>query len=197
MDDFCHVFYGAPDGQPVIKTYTFEDLVSTLNRIAAYDWSSFFRTRLDSTAPTAPVGGITGAGWRLIYNDDPNEILSAEEATSEGGDFTSSIGLRVKHDGMIVDSIPGMPAFESGLSPYSKIIGVNGRQFSVDELKRAIKESKANSGAIHVQTENAGTLASHEVEYHGGNQFPHLERVEGAPDYLDEILRPLTASSAK
>ena len=30
MDDFCHAFYAGPDGEPVIKTYTFEDLVSTL-----------------------------------------------------------------------------------------------------------------------------------------------------------------------
>jgi len=192
MDDFCHAFYSGASNEPVIKTYTFEDIVSTLNGIAPHDWTSFFRTRLDSTAPSAPVGGITAGGWRLIYNDEPNEILSAEEAISGGGDFTSSIGLRVKRDGLVSDTIPGMPAFDSGLSPYLKIIGVNGRQFSVDELKRAIRDSKANSAAIQIQVDDAGTLESHGVQYHGGSRFPHLERVEGAPDYLNEILKPLT-----
>ncbi len=195
MDDFCHAFYAGPDGEPVIKTYTFEDLVSTLNGIAPYDWTSFFRTRLDSTEPGAPLGGITGSGWRLVYNDDPNELLSAGEAVSGSGNFTASLGLRVNRDGMVIDATPGMPAFESGLSPYLKLVGVNGRQFSVEELKRAIRESKSNSAAIEILADNTGTLEKHEINYHGGNQFPHLERGEGTPDYLNEIFTPLTPVS--
>ena len=197
MDDFCHAFYGGPDGEPVIKTYTFDDLVATLNGIAPYDWTSFFRARLDSTEPSAPLGGITGSGWRLVYNDSPNEILSASEEVSGSGDFTASIGLRVKRDGMVIDAIPGMPAFESGVSPYLKIIAVNGRQFSVDELKRAIRNSKSNSAAIELLADNTGTLEKHEIQYHGGDRFPHLERAEGTPDYLDEILKPITPVSVQ
>jgi len=195
MDDFCRAFYAPPDGQPVIKTYNFGDLVSTLNQIAPYNWRSFFRERLDSTAPTAPLGGITGGGWKLVYTDEPNELLAAGEAVSGGGDFTASIGLSVKGDGTVIDAIPGMPAFESGVSPYSRIIGVNGRQFSVDELKRAIRDSESNSAAIEIVATNTGTLEKHEIRYHGGNRFPHLERTEGSPDYLDEIMKPLTPVS--
>ena len=95
----------------------FEDLVATLNQIAPYDWRSFLRERLDSTGG-APLGGITGGGWKLVYTDEPNEFLAAADANSGGGDFTSSIGLKVKADGTVVDSTPGMPAFESGVSPY-------------------------------------------------------------------------------
>jgi len=89
-----------------------------------------------------------------------------------------------------------MPAFESGLSPYSKIIGVNGLAFSVEEMKRAIRDSKSNSTAIDFQIENAGKLEQRKIDYHGGNQFPHLERVKDTPDYLDEILKPLTGPGA-
>jgi predicted metalloprotease with PDZ domain len=191
MDDFCHAFYDGHEGEPVIKTYTFADLVSTLNGIAPYDWAGFFRSRLDATAD-APLGGITGSGWRLIYNDEPNEMLSAEDEVSGGGDFTSSIGLRVKRDGFIIDAIPGMPAFESGLNPYLKITAVNGQTFSMDELKRAIRDSKTSSSSIDVQTDNTGRLEVHKIQYHGGSQFPHLERVSNTPDYLGEILSPLT-----
>ena len=99
MDDFCHVFYGGPDGQPVIRTYTFEDLVATLNGIAPYDWTAFFRARLDSTEPGAPLGGITGGGWKLVYNDEPNEILSAGEAGSGSGNFTASIDVYKRQNG--------------------------------------------------------------------------------------------------
>lgn len=192
MDDFCHVFLGGPDSQPTIKTYTLADLVSTLNGIAPYDWASFFRERLNSTSPDAPLGGITGGGWKLADTEEPNELLSAYEAVSQGGDFSSSIGLLVKADGSVIDVIPGMPAFESGLSPYSTIVGVNHRRFSVDGLKRAIQDSRITPDAIELDIENANTLSEHRIQYHGGAQFPHLVRVDGTPDYLDEILAPLT-----
>ena len=196
MDDFCHAFYAKPDGEPVIKTYTFDDVVATLNGIAPYDWRSFLRERLDSTGPHAPIGGITGGGWQLVYNDEPNEFIAAGDAEAGGADFTSSIGLHVKGDGTVIDAIPGMPAFEAGISPYLKIVAVNGRQFSVDELKRAVHDSKSNSAPIKLSALNANTLESHEIQYHDGNRYPHLVRVEGAPDYLDEALKSLTPAGA-
>ena len=93
---------------------------------------------------------------------------------------------------MVVDSIPGMPAFESGVSPFLKIVGVNGRQFSVAELQRAIRDSKSGSAAIEIVAMNTGTLEKHEIHYQGGSRYPHLERVDGSADYLGEILKPLT-----
>ncbi len=195
MDDFCHIFYAPPDGEPVIKTYTFDDLVATLNQVAPNDWRSFLRERLDSTGPNAPLGGITGGGWKLVYNDEPNEFIAAGDSVSGGADFTSSIGLRVKGDGSVIDATPGMPAFEAGISPYLKIVAVNGRQFSTDELKRVVRESKSNPAPIKLTTMNAGTLETHEIEYHGGSRYPHLERVEGSPDYMDEALKSLTPAS--
>ena len=196
MDDFCHAFYAPPDGEPVIKTYTFDDVVATLNGIAPYNWRSFLRERLDSTGPHAPLGGITGGGWQLVYNDEPNEFIAAADAVSGSADFTSSIGLHVKGDGTVVDALPGMPAFEAGISPYLKIIAVNGREFSVDELKRAVHDSISNSAPIKLSALNANTLETHEIQYHDGNRYPHLERVEGTPDYLDEALKSLTPAGA-
>jgi predicted metalloprotease with PDZ domain len=196
IDDFCHIFYAPPDGEPVIKTYTFDDLVATLNQVAPNDWRSFLRERLDSTGPNAPLGGITGGGWKLVYNDEPNEYIAADDSVSGGADFTSSIGLRVKGDGSVIDATPGMPAFEAGISPYLKIVAVNGRQFSTDELKRVVRDSKLNSVPIKLDTMNASTLETHEIEYHGGSRYPHLERVEVSPDYMDEALKSLTPASA-
>jgi predicted metalloprotease with PDZ domain len=191
MDDFCRAFYGPPDGQPTIKTYEFDDVVATLNQIAPHDWHSFLRERLDSTADTAPLGGIDRAGWKLVYSDDANEFLSAGDAVSGGGDYTASIGLKVKGDGTVVDSIPGMPAFESGVSPYLRIIAVNGRAFSVDELNRAIAGSRSSAGTIVITATNTGAIETHEIHYQGGNRYPHLERVDGTADYLSDILKPL------
>ncbi|HXP69308.1 MAG TPA: M61 family peptidase, partial [Candidatus Dormibacteraeota bacterium] len=196
MDDFCRVFYGLPDGQPTIKTYEFDDIVATLNQIAPHDWHSFLRERLDSTADTVPLGGITGGGWKLVYSDDANEFLSAGDAVSGGGDYTASIGLKVKGDGTVVDSIPGMPAFESGVSPYLRIIAVNGRAFSVDELNRAIAGSRSSAGTIVIIATNTGAIETHEIHYQGGNRYPHLERIDGTADYLSDILKPLTPAKS-
>jgi predicted metalloprotease with PDZ domain len=191
MNDFCRVFHGTgPDGAPVIKTYTFDDIVSTLNDLAPYDWRAFLRQRLDST-DHAPLGGIIGAGWKLVYTDMPNEILSAQQAVSGGGNFTSSLGLVVKADGTIQDVVPGMPAEQSGLSPYMKIIGVGERQFSMEEMNRAVENSKPGSRPLVILVSNTGTTERYEISYQGGLRGPHLERTEGVPDYLEEILKPL------
>ena len=196
LDDFCRIFLGGPDTAPVIKTYTFDDLVSALNAVALFDWRTFFRERLDSVDPGTPVGGIMDGGWRLAYNDEPNVMIAAEQDSSGKGDFTSSIGLVVRADGTIEDAIPGMSASEAGLSPYMKIVGVSGHQFSVDDLKRAIHESKSNSAPITLVVSNTGTIETHQVNYHDGLRSPHLERISGAVDYLSEILKPLVGSPA-
>ena len=190
MDDFCQIFYAGHEVEPVIETYTFEDLVSTLNGIARNDWTRFFRDRLDATDQGAPLGGIRASGWQLIYNDAPNEMLEAEDSVSGVGDFTSSIGLRIKQDGSVVDAIPGMPAFESGIGPYMKIVAVNGHQFSLDELKRAMQSAKSEPAKIFVDVNNAGRIKSHAIDYHEGSRAPHLDRLRDRPDYLDEILKP-------
>jgi predicted metalloprotease with PDZ domain len=191
MNDFCRVFFGGPDGLPVIKTYTLDDVIVTLNAIAPYDWRSFLRQRLDSTDSHAPLGGITGGGWRLIYTDVPNEMLLASQEVFGAGNFTASLGLVVRSDGAIQDVIPEMPAYQSGLSPYVRILAVGGRQFSMDELSRAVQNAKSASDSIILLTSNTGSMETHEIPYAGGLRGPHLERNEGAPDYLSEILKPL------
>jgi predicted metalloprotease with PDZ domain len=193
MDDFCHIFYAGQDGQPVIKTYTFDDVVATLNQVAPYDWRTFLRERLDYTGPNAPLlGGITGGGWELVYNDTPNEVLVAHQAVSGGANLTSSVGMTVRADGMIQDVIPGMAATQAGLSPYMKVLAVNSRQFSVEELDRAVKNSKVNPGAIDILASNTGTVEHHAIAYHDGLRSPHLKRLEGKPDTLGAILTPLS-----
>ena len=191
MNDFCRIFYGGPDGLPVIKTYTFEDVVSTLNAVAPYDWRAFLRERLDSTEPHAPLGGIIGSGWELAYTDTPNDILAARHAVSGGGDFTSSLGMVVKGDGTIQDVVPGMPADQAGLSPYMKIIGIGESQFSTEELSRAVQNSRSGAGPIPILASNTGTIEHHDISYRDGLREPHLKRNELTPNYLDEILKPL------
>src|SRR5215467_7401835 len=80
LDDFCHIFFGAPDGPPQVKLYTFESLTEALRNIAAYDWKAFFETRLNRIGTDrAPLGGIETGGYHLTYVDR----MSASQTASE------------------------------------------------------------------------------------------------------------------
>jgi predicted metalloprotease with PDZ domain len=190
LDDFCRTFLGGPEVMPVVKTFNFDDLVTAMNEVATYDWRRFFLERLQSVDTHAPLGGLGGGGWELTYNDEPNQMIAASQAASRPADYTASIGVLVKADGTVEDAIPGMPAYQRGIRPYTRILAVNGHQFSIEELNRALAESKTQTGTIILLVSNAGFVESHQVEYHGGPRYPHLVRNEAARDFLNEILKP-------
>jgi hypothetical protein len=77
-----------------------------------------------------------------------------------------------------------------------KILGINGRQFSPDELTRAIQNTKSGAASITVLASNSGVLESYQLNYQGGAAYPHLERVPSVTDYLDDILKPLASTAS-
>ena len=79
------------------------------------------------------------------------------------------------------------PAYEAGISNGMKIVAVNGRRFSIDELKRAIAGSKDARTPMEFIVDNAGFFRVVTVDYHGGLRYPHLERTAGANDGLTMI----------
>jgi hypothetical protein len=78
-------------------------LIAALNAVEPYDWAGFFQTRLRSTDPHAPLGGITGGGWKLVYIGTRSDLWKAFEQWRKEIDLSFSIGLRVKEDGTIED----------------------------------------------------------------------------------------------
>lgn len=73
-----------------------------------------------------------------------------------------------------------------------KILSVNGAQFSQDVLSDAIRAAQGTRRAITVLVQNSGFTRTYEIQYHGGERYPHLERDPSQPDFLDDTLRPLT-----
>ena len=187
MDDFCREFFGGPNNGPELKTYTFDDVVHALNRVAPYDWTKFFHERLDSTSAKAPLGGLTASGWQLVYNSKP----PADGNSASGLNAEYSIGLNLRPDGTVIDSIYDGPAFRAGITPGMKIVGVNGRIFTPDVLEDAIKATRNGTRTISLLVLNNEYYKTSTIECTGGAQYPHLVRIEGTPDYLDEILKPL------
>ncbi|MBV8049604.1 MAG: M61 family metallopeptidase [Acidobacteriaceae bacterium] len=190
MDDFCHLFEGPPSGPPEVKTYTFDDVMNALNQVAPYDWAGFWSVRLANHGPGAPLGGIEGSGWKLVYDENRSELLRITEHEHEEVNAGYSVGLLLKEDGRIVDTIEGLPAAQAGIGPGMKLIAVNGRRFSGDVLRDALKAGKSSSEPLQLLIENTEYYKSYSLNYHGGEKYPHLVRDESKPDMLSEIIRP-------
>ena len=186
LDDFAKAFFGVNDGEwKVQNTYTFEDVVATLNGVYPHDWTRFLRDRLDGK--TGLAGGIEASGWKLVYKDEPNAY--AKGAGNRGGaDFTYSIGLSVGKDGAIGDVRWDGPAFNAGLGSGTTIIAVNGMAYDGDVLGDAIKAAKDGKAPIELMVKEFDRYRTVKIDYHGGLRHPHLERIEGKPDYLTPIL---------
>ncbi len=186
IDDFAHLFHGGANNGPEIKTYTFEEVVSALNSIAPHDWAGYFREKLNSTSPDAPVGGIENGGWKVVYNDKPSKVPGRRGGAGDA----YSIGLQVGEDGSVMDSIVGGLAFKAGITSGMKVVAVNGRVYTRDLLNDAIKASKDSKNPIVLLVISDEYYKTCTIDYHDGERYPHLERDDSKPDYLDDLIKP-------
>ncbi len=154
LDDFCRSFLGGQGGTPELKPYTFEDVVATLNGVQKFDWAAFLNQRIHSTEPHAPLGGIEGGGWTLVYDASRSDFWKSYEDEGKLADLSYSIGLKVKEDGTVIDVAYGGPAQKAGIAPAVKLIAVNRRQFSPTVLREAV----AAAGARRSAAENRRVL---------------------------------------
>jgi hypothetical protein len=77
-----------------------------------------------------------------------------------------------------------------------KVIAINGHGYSDDVLKTALKKSKDSKEPIELIVSNTDEFRIVPLDYHGGEKYPKLERVEGTPALLDEIIKPMTSAPA-
>jgi predicted metalloprotease with PDZ domain len=196
IEDFCRIFHGGASGQPELKTYTFEDVVATLNSVAPYDWAGFLRARLDGVATKTPNEAVENSGWKLVYNEQPNTVLEIQEELARHASFSLTVGFSASEDGVVGDVIHGGPAYNAGIGPGMKIVAVNGAQFSPDAMRDAIAAAKNATAPIQLIVANGAQFRTYSVDYHGGLRYPHIERDESRPDYLGEITHPLAQRGA-
>jgi predicted metalloprotease with PDZ domain len=198
LDDFQRIFLGKGGNTgPLIVPYTFDELVRDLNEVAPYDWGTFLHDRVDKINPHADLAGIERGGYKLVYTDKPNasELVITANAGPDATVVNTwySIGLRVGAENTIKDVRWNGPADNAKIVPGSKIIAVNGQVFSPDVLRAAIREAKGKSEPIRliVQLDNFVSIA--DIDYHDGERYPILQRIEGTPASLDDITRPLAS----
>jgi predicted metalloprotease with PDZ domain len=190
LDDFCALFHGENDnGRIYVKPYEARDVYAALEQVVPFTWSDFFEKRLTSKSAELPLGGAANGGYRLVYTDAPNIFLDPW-ALDGGLNAIASLGVHVTADGTVDDAVPGGLAYRAGISNGMKLVAVNSRRFSVDQLTRAITESKTTSAPMEFIVDNGGYFSVTRIDYHGGLQYPHFERIGGTDDLLTAIAQP-------
>jgi predicted metalloprotease with PDZ domain len=193
LDDFCRAFFGGGSTPPAVVPYTADDVYAALGRIVPFDWRGFFTSRVEAVQARAPLGGLAAAGWRLVYDDRPNEYQEAGAHTQETVDLSFSLGLWVKPDGTVIDVVVDSPAWTAGLGPGMKVIAVNAVKWSAEAAADALKAAAHTTEPIAISAEQGDVVRSFRIDYHDGERHPHLERDPTLPDLLQQILAPRAA----
>ena len=172
-------------------------MVAALNAVQPHDWGSFLHGWLDDVGDEVPLlSGIERSGWRLVYTDTPSRFQNAvenvgeEELSPMGVDEMFSVGLFLKSDGRVADVLWQGPAFKAGLAPGMTLVAINGQPYSKELLRRAIKQAQQDKKPLQIRAQGDGVTQLYTVHYDGELKYPHLARIPGTPDVLDQILAP-------
>lgn len=187
LDDVAKAFYAGGDSSTRVSQFTEDDVFAALQAVQPGDWPAFIESRLD--AVDAPLDGLEKAGWRIIYNEQPN--LAIEDAESAGGydDYSYSLGLSLDGEGLISSVVWQSPAFVAGLAKDTQVVAVNGRAYSAFRLERAIRQAQQDRQPIELLLRQDDHYRHVQINYHDGLRYPHLQRIDGSRDWLTSIVK--------
>jgi predicted metalloprotease with PDZ domain len=66
LDDWARVFFGVENGSHEPLTYTFRDIMVSLNAVQPFDWQAFLSARLNGHGPGAPRRRSISRMWKRI-----------------------------------------------------------------------------------------------------------------------------------
>lgn len=200
LNDFVGAFEGLGGNTgPMVVPYTFDDIVKALNAVVPNDWAAFLRTRLDANQQHSPeTPGLDAlSGYKLVYSERADYWTQLLDAENNTVDAVFSLGFTAQANGNISDVIIDSPAYKAGLAPGFTVVAVNGRAFQPALLRTAIADAKGHGPAIELIVANTGYYKVIRLDYHDGERYPQLERVQGTPAYLDDIIAPMISTKAK
>ena len=190
IDDFARAFFGMRNRDYGELTYTFEDVVRTLNSVQPYDWEAYLQTKVLDVAANPPLEGLTKGGYNLVFTDEPTAWIKSYEKSSKSNDLTYSGGFVVGNDGKITTVLWDSSAFNAGMTVGSELLAVNGRKFDGDGLKSAIKAAKGNSAPVKLLVKSGEVFRTLDLDWHDGLRYPRLEKVGKGQGTLDALLAP-------
>ena len=186
LDDFAKAFFGVNDRDWGQLTYTFDDVVRTLNQVQPHDWAAFLHARVDVVTEHAPLDWIARGGYRLVYTDAPTDWFKASEKKRKVTDLTYAGGLVLGKEGAITGVAWDSPAFNAGLTVGTTLVAVNGRALDVDQFKAALKAKKSS---LSLLVKTGDLYRTVEFNYADGLRYPRLEKIPGTTaTSLDALL---------
>jgi predicted metalloprotease with PDZ domain len=191
LDDFARAFFGVNDGDWGELTYTFNDVVTTLNSIVPYDWATFLNERLQGLSDHAPLNGFVNNGYKLVYTNVETDVYKQSETARKTVNADYSLGLSAStEDGGVKSVIWNSPAFKAGMTVGDTIVAVNGRKFTGDALKDAIIAAQTDKNPIHLTVSRQDDYRDVAIDYHDGPRYPHLVKTGTGETGLDKLLAP-------
>lgn len=180
--DFFHA--GAPSGPA--RPYDFGAVCAALARVAPDDWHGFLSRHLDSHETRDAMAGLARSGWRLVFTPAATETFRQNEADEGTRDYSFSIGLKVDEGGRVRAVSWGSPAFLAGLAPGGRIKQVGGSPYSAVALEQAV--ANTITSPLDLVIDEGARGRSVRLAYEGGARYPHLERIMGTADWLEQLL---------
>lgn len=190
IDDFARAFFGMRNRDYGELTYTFDDVVRTLNSVQPFDWEAYLKTKVLDVAANPPLEGLTKGGYNLVFTDEPTAWIKSYEKSSKSNDLTYSGGFVVGNDGKITTVLWDSSAFNAGMTVGSELLAVNGRKFDGDGLKSAIKAAKGTSAPVKLLVKSGEVYRTLDLDWHDGLRYPRLEKVGKGQGTLDALLAP-------
>jgi len=190
MDDFARAFFGGQDGDFRPRSFTFDDVVATLNTIVPYDWAGLLVRRTTEETASAPLEGFNRGGYRLVYVEEPSLYFRDKERRAGEIDLSFSIGLTIGKGGKVNTVVWDGPAFNAGLTSAAEIVAVNGRVYSDQGLMDAISTAKGGSEPIRLIVRTGSHVREIPIRWNGGLRYPRLAKATPGDSSLDLLLRP-------
>ncbi len=190
IDDFARKFFGVKEGEYRANHYDFNGLVSTLNATAPYDWAGFLNQRLTEKAKGAPLSGLTNGGYKLVFGDEPTPFFKNNEKNGKFINLQYSLGMNIGKAGKITSVTWDGPAFNAGIVVGSEIVAVNGKAYTDDVIKDAIKAAKGGKDPIRLIVKSGDRVRDIAVQWNNGLRYPKLEKIGTADGGIDKLLAP-------
>ena len=200
LNDFARAFFGVNDRDYGELTYTFDDVVATLNKVQPYDWANYLTPPAARPHPACAArrhhpgrlqAGLHRSadqifqGWR---EEAARSRISAIRAASPSATRTA----RYRHRDL------GQPRVQRRAGEIgTQVVALNGRAFDSDGLKDAIKAAKgARASRCTCWSKSGDHLSDGRSQLaRGASKYPRLEKNGRGPGHARRPARPLALTA--
>ncbi len=196
LDDFCRKFLGANTSTAKVVPFDLPEIVEILRGLAEFDWESFLARRVAQPQEALPLDVVRRCGYLVRFAVQPPRTQAIRRSSDLDGGVSArdSIGLALAGDGRITEVMPGTSSARAYLACGMKVVGVNKKTFSRQQLLDALVSS-AKLHKIELLVLQGERFRTIKIDYSGGPRYFVLARDESKPDILAQILKPLQVTA--